>query len=184
MDAELHVQALSAERLPDFYRLHCDRHDSGWCFCVAWWVPDWDSFADRTSEENLAERQRLFDEGQFDGYLLYEGSDVVAWAQVGQRDRLEKLLASFDLAPDAEVYALSCILVRPDRRGLGMARRLLRGILERLRERGVARLQAFPKNHDELDAFEVWTGPRGLFLREGFRLVKQGDVRSVYQIDL
>jgi len=184
MDAQLHVEALTAERIPDFYRLHCDRHDTGWCFCVAWWVPGWDSFADRSSEENLAKRQELFEQGQFDGYLLYEGDQVVAWAQVGLRDRLEKLHTSFDLDPDPEVFALSCILVRPDRRGQGMARTLLQGILERLRERGVSRLQAFPKNHDELDALEVWTGPRGIYLREGFAMIQQGEVRSVYQLDL
>mgnify|MGYP002713159325 CR=1 FL=1 len=184
MDAELHVEALDAERVPDFYRLHCDRHDTGWCFCVAWWVPDWETFAERSAEENQAERQRLFDQGEFDGYMLYDGEEVVAWAQVGRRDRLEKLRDNFGLPPDPEVHALSCILVRPDRRGQGMARRLLQGILVRLRERGVKRLQAFPKSHDELDALEAWTGPRGLFVREGFRLIQQGEVRAVYECGL
>ncbi len=184
MDGSFHVEALSEERIPDFYAIHCDRHDTGWCYCVAWWVPDWDSFSERSAAENRAKRERLFEQGQYDGYLLYKGDVVQAWAQVGLRDRLEKLRASFDLEPDPEVFALSCILVRPDRRGQGMARRLLDGILERLRERGVPRLQAFPKNHDELDALEVWTGPRGLYTRAGFRLREQGEVRSVYQIDL
>ena len=184
MDADLHVEPLTAARIPDFFRIHCDRLDTGWCYCVAWWVPDWDSFANRSAEENLAERERLFDQGQFDGYLLYDGEEVVAWAQVGLRDRLPKLRTSFGLDPDAEVYALSCILVRPDRRGQGMARTLLQGILGQLRGRGIRRLQAFPKNHDELDALEVWTGPRSLYLRAGFRQVRQGEVRSVYEIDL
>ena len=183
MDDGFHVEELNEERIHDFYALHCDRHDTGWCFCVAWWVPDWDSFAERGADENRAKRERLFEQGQHDGYLLYKGGEVQAWAQVGLRDRLEKLRVSFDLEPDPEVFALSCILVRPDMRGQGLARKLLRGILERLRERGVPRLQVFPKNHNELDALEVWTGPQNLYLKEGFRLVMAGEVRSVYQIE-
>lgn len=184
MDDVLHVEPLTAERVPDFYRIHCDACDSGWCFCVAWWVPDWDSFAERTAEENRAERDRLFERGEYDGYLLYRGSEVLAWAQVGPRDRLEKLRASFDLEPDPAVHALSCVLVRPDLRGQGLARVLLRGVLDQLRARGVSRVQVYPKSHDEMDALEVWTGPLGLYLKEGFRQVRPGEVRSVYELDL
>lgn len=165
------LRRLDRSLVPDFFALHSDANDNGWCHCVAWWVPTWDGWSDRTAEENRRLREDLFERGEFDGYLHYEGERPVGWCQVGRRDRLEKLVGQFGLTPDPEVWAVSCVLVAPSARGTGVARAMLSGVLEDLRARGVRRVQAYPKRGESTDPGEQWRGPARLFEELGFRPV-------------
>ncbi len=180
MTLELHP--VDPSRREDFLRLHSEPNGLGWCRCVAWWVPTWDGWGERTAEQNCALRDSLFDRGEFDVYLLYEDGEPVGSCQCGPRDRLEKLRAGSGLAPDPDVWALSCFAIAPDRRGRGLLRELVSRMLETLRAQGVERLQAFPRRGEGLEAGEVWTGPEALFVSLGFRLVKEGERRCVYEL--
>ena len=66
----------------------------GTCTLVAWWVPTWDEFRDRTTEQNAAQRSALFDAGEWDVYAIYEDGVPLGTCQCGPRDRLEKCIAS------------------------------------------------------------------------------------------
>lgn len=148
----------------------------GWCWCVAWWVPTWEHWGERTSEQNRALRERLLEDGQDDGYLALQGERAVGWVQVGPRDRLEKLRRTFGLAPDPATWAISCFQVEPALRRRGVARWLLAQVLADLRARGVARVEAYPRREESGDPGEVWTGPAALFERAGF-VETSGDAR-------
>jgi GNAT superfamily N-acetyltransferase len=163
----------------DFHRLHSDESGHGACACVAWWVPTWDGWADRTAAENRALREALFARGEHDGYLAYVDDAPAAWAQVGPRDRLAKLARQHGLAPDPDAWALSCLFVAPVQRGRGLARWLLSSVLDDLRARGVGAVEAFPRRGEGLDALDVWTGPHGLFAAAGFVEVEGGDARRM-----
>src|SRR5262245_26931057 len=106
MPSDVVVRPLTAALRDDFYRFHSG--DEGWCYCVAWHVPTWDGWTERTDGENRAVRDALFDRGEHDGYLLYAGGEPSGWCQAGPRDRLPKLVASYGLAPDVSVWALTC----------------------------------------------------------------------------
>lgn len=178
------MRRLTAGLEADFYRLHGVENGAEWCRCVAWWTPTWTEFAARTADENLVHRRALFAAGRHDGYLLYVDGEPAAWCQVGPRDRLPKLGTDFDLPPDPEVWAITCFLVAPARRGRGLARRLLQGVLTDLPARGVSRVQAFPSRGPEQEDGEAWTGPERLFDAAGFRQIKPGSRRSVWEIGL
>jgi GNAT superfamily N-acetyltransferase len=181
---EWRVERLTAKSVPDFYRLHSERCDAGWCRCVAWWVPSWEGWGERTAEENLRLRQELFARGEHDGYLLYEGEEPIAWCQVGPRDRLEKLRAQFDLEPDARAWAISCILVAPKHRRSGVSRRLLHAVLADLRTSGVTCVEAFPRRGELDDELELWNGPAAIFREAGFEVVKEDEKRLVMRLPL
>lgn len=155
-------------RRGDFRRLHCDENGAGWCRCVAWWVPTWEGWGERTAAENAALRDSLCDGGEYDGYLAYDGLQPVGWCQVGPRDRLEKLVLQLGLEPDPATWAITCFLVAPSQRGQGVARTLLRHALDDLRARGVTHVEAYPRDGASLSEEDLWTGPLGLYLREGF----------------
>ena len=104
------VRRLTAELVDDFFRLHSEENGCGWCCCVAWWVPTWEGWGDRSANENRALREKLFKQGEYDGYLLYVDDEPVGWCQVGPRDRLEKLVGQFSLAPDPSAWAITCFL--------------------------------------------------------------------------
>jgi GNAT superfamily N-acetyltransferase len=180
----LDVVPVSPANRADFHRVHHDDHDCGWCSCVAWWVPTWDGWGDRTAEENRALRESLFDRGEYDGYLLYADGEPIGWCQVGPRDRLEKLVAQFGLPADPAVWAITCFQIVPAHRGRGRAAALLDGVLLDLQRRGIAAVQAYPRSGERLDPEDAWTGPESLFTSRGFRVVRAHDSYPILQREL
>lgn len=168
----------------DFHRVHRAACGEPWCHCIAWWVPTWDGWGERTASENLELRRELFARGEHDGYLLYVDAEPVAWCQAGPRDRLAKLVQQFELEPDPNTWAVTCFLLAPEQRGKGLARRLLNGVLEDLRARGVQRVEAFPKRGEGLDAADLWNGPERMFAAAGFEVVRDDPTRPVLARDL
>ncbi len=181
---DITVARFDVSRRADFYRLHSDENGAGWCRCVAWWVPTWEEWGYRTDEKNLAFREQLLTMGHYDGYLAYIDEVPVGWCQVGRRDRLAKLRGQFALAPSPETWAISCFFVTPGHRRVHVATTLLREVLKDLRDRGVHRVEAYPKRGLDLDERELWTGPEKIFVAAGFQPALENLVRPVLAIDL
>jgi len=181
---EIQIARLDQNHLPDFFQVHSVENEAGWCCCVAWWVPTWEGWGERTQAENRALREALFQGGEYDGYLGYLDSKPVGWCQTGPRDRLEKLRRQMGLAPDPEAWAITCFLIVPAYRREGVASSLLRGVLEDLQQRGVRRVEAYPKRGEHLDSGDLWNGPEGMFLQAGFRVVKEDSRRPVLVLEL
>lgn len=179
MAAAVRVERLRPELEDAFLALHDDANGAGWCRCVAWWIPTWDGWGERTADENLALRRSLWDAGEHDGFLAFAGDVPVGWVQAGRRDRLEKLVRQLELEPDPEAWALSCFLVAPAARRRGVAAALLDGALAALAADGVTRVEAYPRSDGETGDGEAWTGPDRLFVGAGFELVAPGRPRSV-----
>ncbi|NDJ77331.1 MAG: GNAT family N-acetyltransferase [Chloroflexi bacterium] len=180
----LTVHRLDEDRIPDFFHLHHADNDAGWCFCVAWWVRAWQGWSERTSLQNRTLREALFRVGQLDGYLLYADDEPVGWCQVGLRDRLGKLMRQFELEQDPETWAITCFLIAPDFRGRGVASFLLDAVLNDLEQRGVQRVEAFPKRGGNLDEYDLWNGPEAMFLAAGFVVVDDDPARPVLALEL
>lgn len=169
---EYTTRRIDASNRRDFFELHCEGNDAGWCNCIAWWVPTWEGWEERTAEENRALRESLFDGDEYDGYIVYADGVPAGWCQVGRRDRLEKLMRQFGLAPDADVWAITCFMIASAHRRTGLARRLLADVLHDLTAAGVQRVEAFPKRGSDLDADDLWTGPESLFIESGFTVLR------------
>ena len=168
----------------DFWALHNAEHGCGWCYCSAWWVPDWEGWAERSDEQNRKVREELLSRGEYDGYLLYRGGQPIGWSQVGPRDRLIKLCQQFDFKPDPETWAITCFLIHPDYRRRGFARSLLQGILGDLPARVVRRVEVYPRRGPDLSPGDLWNGPESLFLEAGFQEIKDDSVRPILQLEL
>jgi GNAT superfamily N-acetyltransferase len=181
---KLRVVRFQAGLETDFWSLHSPDHGCGWCFCSAWWVPEWDEWGNRTAEQNRAVREELLKQGEYDGYLLYRGKRAIGWSQVGSRDRLAKLRDQFGLEPDPNTWAITCFMIHPDYRRCGFARSLLSAILEDLPARGVRRVEAFPRRGDDLDSHDLWNGPEALFLEAGFEILQNDPVRPILVLTL
>jgi GNAT superfamily N-acetyltransferase len=177
------VQRLDASRRGDFFRAHCAERGTGHCYCVAWHVPTWAGWAERTDAENRRLREELFERGVRDGYRLYEAGEPVGWCQATPRDGLPKLAAQFSLAPDPGAFAIACFAIQPRARGRGAARALLAAVLADLPGRGARRAEAFPKR-GATEPGELWNGPESLFRSAGFRVVRDDPRRPVLALDL
>ncbi|UCD18000.1 MAG: GNAT family N-acetyltransferase [Candidatus Zixiibacteriota bacterium] len=177
---KLAVYPMDDYRREDFYRVHSEENGHGWCCCVAWWTPTWDGWADRSASENRKLREELFERGEYDGYLLYVDDSPVGWCQCGPRDRLEKLCSSYRLEPDADAWAITCFVLAPKYRGIGLAHFFLAETLKDLERRGVKYVHAFPRRGTELPDDDVWTGPEMLFKKTGFTLYREHPAYPVY----
>lgn len=178
---EVAVHKLTRERLADFYQIHRPENGEGWCNCVAWWVPSWDGWGDRTAEGNRKLRDNLFDDGHYDGYLLYVDGSPVAWCQRGPRDRLQKLRRQYDLPEDDSIWAVTCFVVIPAFRGKGLTHLLLKEVLADLKRNGIKRVQAFPKCGAGLEPGAVWTGPESVFVNAGFKVERDHPEHPIYE---
>ena len=177
------VERVGPTNRSDFFRVHSPKNGEGWCCCAAWWVATWDGWGERTAEENRALRERLFDRGEWDGYLLYLDDEPVAWCQVGPRDRLAKLAAQFGRSPDPGTWAVTCFVVAPRVRRRGIARALLDHVLLDLAGRGARRVEAYPRR-GAAEPGAMWTGPEAMFLDAGFVAVAGTEGRPVLIRDL
>lgn len=183
-EPEVVVERLDPARPEDFFRLHCPENGAGWCRCVAWWVPTWEGWGERSEPENRRLREALFARGEADLWLCRVAGEPVASLQACPRDRLEKLRAQFELAPDPDAWAIGCFFVAPAWRGRGLARRLLAAVLDELRRLGAKRVEAFPRQDAAAEAGEQWTGPAALYRDAGFQPAREAGRRAVVRLEL
>nr|MBN2278246.1 GNAT family N-acetyltransferase [candidate division Zixibacteria bacterium] len=177
---DLKVMALDAGHVDDFFRVHSEENGHGWCYCVAWWAPTWQGWMERTAEENRRMREQLFDVEQYDGYLMYDGDKPIGWCQVGPRDRLHKLVLEYKLARDSDAWAITCFIIIPKYREIGLGRYMLEQVLKDLQKKGVKYVQAFPRRGKDLAVEDLWTGPERFFEKAGFELERDDPKYPIY----
>ena len=140
--------------------------------------------SEHSADQNRELRSALLDAGEYDGYLAYVGGIPAGWCQVGQCDRLEKLVWQFQLPPDSNTWAISCFMIAPAYRRQGLAARMLAAVLADLRNQGVQRVEAYPKRGGDLDVDDLWNGPESMFRAAGFGVVKDHPTRPVLSVKL
>jgi len=179
---DLEVRRLGPDNVTDFWALMArDQHEGAVCWCTAWWTDTWEEYQERTAEQRRAFREELFERGEYDGYLAYVEGAPIAWIQVGQRDRMAKLLANFELEPDPEAWATTCFLVLEPYRGQGVVRQFFGQVLTDLDAGGVAAVEGYPRHGTGHDATDLWSGPESVYVEAGFTEVKRGPNRSTYR---
>jgi GNAT superfamily N-acetyltransferase len=171
------IKRLSSANEAEFFRVHGD----GWCQCVAWWVPTWDGWGERSAEDNAALRRNLFKSHIHDGYLIYGDGALAGWCQAWKRDAFVKLAAQFNTVSADDAWMIGCLYVLPDFRRRGVARAALSLVVEDLRLRGARTLDAYPKR-GAADADELWNGPESTYAQLGFAVVREDAKRPVMRL--
>ncbi len=180
---EVTVKRLNRGNEADFARLHCDATGNGWCQCVAWWVPTWEGWSERTAEQNLALRRKLFGDGVHDGYFVSVDGTLAGWIQAWKRDAFAKLATQFGVTSDEDAWMIGCVLILPEFRARGVAREALSLVVDDLRLRGARSIDAFPKRGAS-DAGELWNGPESTYAHLGFAVVRDDAKRPLLRLTL
>jgi GNAT superfamily N-acetyltransferase len=160
------------------------------CFCRYWHFDgaknDWLERCALRPGDNRDEQLALVRSGALEarGLLALDGADAMGWMKLAPRARLPKLRRQgayrpLDLGPEDGIWSIGCLLVRPDRRGQGVARALVAAAADHVRawaspEMPARAVEAYPRGeltgappirlHDE----EAWVGTQRLFERCGF----------------
>jgi GNAT superfamily N-acetyltransferase len=180
MPMDIKVEPLSPANKEDFYRVHSEESGEGWCYCAAWWIPDWDTWKNRTAEDNRKFREELFETGFFDGYLLYLDGKPAGWCQCVPRDTFVKLKHNYKLESDPSIWAITCFFIIASYRSQGFAHQLLEKVLQEISAKGAVHVQAFPRRGANLEDKDVWTGPESVFVKAGFQIEKDHQLFPVY----
>ena len=125
------------------------------------------------------------------GVVATSGARAVGWMKLTPESAVKKLYAQrvyrslpiFGGARDG-VLALGCMLVDPEHRGRGIARRMLAFGVEHARAEGARAIEAFPRRAAELRDEELLAGPFSTLVAHGFRVVHDFAPYPVLRLDL
>lgn len=140
------------------------------CWCV-WNRQTNAEFQDQNYESNRQSLRANLEGGHEFGILAYEGDTAVGWAALGPRLEYTRLDRSPVTKPvdEADVWSVTCFMVRRGHRRRGVASALLAGAEERARELGSAVLEGYPVAPDgDLGDADAWHGLESMFAKAGF----------------
>jgi ribosomal protein S18 acetylase RimI-like enzyme len=167
-------------------RAFADNPDWAKCYCHYYEVPrviDWGSLT--AVDNGIAMRARI-EVGEMEGFLAYDGVEVVGWMNAQPRHKLPHCFERMGAAPPPlpcaphDAAVIVCFVIAPARRRSGVARSLVRDGLVSLAARGIRLVDAFPfkAGASELAA-DHYHGPLSLFLAEGFSILREDDKLTV-----
>lgn len=128
-----------------------DHEDWAFCYCL-------EGYLDRKTQEewtNPTERREkameLIQNGEMQGYLAYEGNDVIGWCNVNDRENYRYLMTMFEeigyqteQSDNLKIKSIFCFLVAPEYRGRGVAQKLLDKVCEDALKEGYTYIETYP----------------------------------------
>ena len=179
----IEVHPLHGDRLADYLRFFdriafADNDEWQGCYChFHYHDPENGEWRCRSAQENRRTMVALIGEGHAEGFLAYEGDEVVGWCNAAPRELFPALRR---LPGNSEGTAfVPCFLIAPDRRREGIAGRLLQAACETLERRGYRRLLGKPVRGVTSPAGNAF-GPLAIFLEAGFSVLFEDEKGNVY----
>ena len=151
------------------------------CWCQAWRGRDEIAKASGETRRETLQRQ-LATHSPPPGFLAYIANEAVGWVGVSVRTSTPRLVNSRTIpAPDdLPVWSIGCFKIRVGYRRRGVARALLRGVIQAAREAGAPGVEAYPIDPGgrRVDVNFAFVGLTSMFDDAGFRRVTTTDARS------
>ena len=108
--------------------------------------------------------------GQVTGLLAYVDGKPVGWCNYGETTHLSGVMMKLklDASEHDRVGSVACFVIASQYRGHGVATRLLDAAIDRLRDRGLRAVEAYPRKEDGGSAQAHYRGSLTMFERAGF----------------
>ncbi|OLC66888.1 MAG: hypothetical protein AUH79_05415 [Betaproteobacteria bacterium 13_1_40CM_4_64_4] len=134
------ITPLRPEQAADFLRFF--DHERGaafadnpqWakCYCHYYQLPKSIRWASLSAPQNRTSMQARIEVGEMEGYLAYDGAEVVGWVNAQPRHKLPHCFARLGISPTPlacapfEAAAIVCFVIAPTQRRRGIARAAVR----------------------------------------------------------
>jgi ribosomal protein S18 acetylase RimI-like enzyme len=186
--SDIRVHALWIARVDDYLRFFdhergpafADNPEWAKCYCHFYEVPCAINWPSLSGEANRVAMRARVEVGEMEGYLAYDGDEVVGWMNAQPRHKLPHCFERMRItAPDIDcapfqAAVIVCFVIAPARRRSGVARALLTGGLASLAARGIKLVDAFPlKAGDGAASADHYHGPLSMFLAAGFSILRE-----------
>jgi GNAT superfamily N-acetyltransferase len=174
----LTVRPLQPTDWPAIEELFGERGACGGCWCMFWRAPSRRDFAALKGDRAKLAFRDLVTSARAQGILAFEGDRPVGWCALGPRSDFPSTerKRGYVVADAGGVWSVNCFFIRKDRRGQGIARRLLAAAVDEARRAGAATLEGYPvplaAGVTRPGAF-VYTGTLSMFEAAGFRVVQR-----------
>lgn len=148
----------------------CDNPAWASCYCISYNI-DMEpvDFEERSAARNRDEKVATIRRGDATGVLAYSRGKTVGWCNAGPRGSFPLLDRYPEFAADDRetAGAIVCFVIAPPYRGQGLARQLLDGACDLLRELGLKTVYAYPPKRASNDA-GAYHGKLSMYLAAGF----------------
>ena len=201
--AELRVVPVTEAPWDDVRAVFGTRGDPSTCWCqffkvdpATWKQQDVPFFERSLCEQIDAARELAASGGRSagPGVLAYLGSVPVGWAAVEPRPAYPRVLTSRVIPAsaepdhdDANVWAVTCFVVRVGYRRRGIGAALLAGAVEQARQGGARVVEAYPVDTagEKVSSADLYHGPLSTFVTAGFDITgRPAEGRAVVRIAL
>ena len=172
---EVDIRDVTPELVSEFLRFfdeYAFRDYPAWqsCYCMETHRTQSDEeWAARTAMDNRRDMSQLIQAGNVSALLAFADGKPVGWLNYGESTHLAGVMKRFglDAAEHEGVGSLSCFVIAAPYREHGIATRLLDRALQRMRERGLRAVEAYPTETDDAPQSN-YRGPLQMFVRAGF----------------
>ncbi len=161
------IVPVTPDRWSDLSSLFCTDPVAGTCWCM--W-PRYEPRSFRPSEDHRAEMQEIVLAGRTPGLIARLDERAVGWCAIGRQREFPQYGAS-DV--DDSAWAIPCIYVIPDCRGMGVSRALLSGAVAYATERAASIIHGPPPWWKAGSAAAV-AATVAAFIATGFRVCGEG----------
>lgn len=184
----LDVRPLSPEACDDYLRYFDNDafpDNPAWasCYCISYNIDMAPlDFEERTAEQNRDDKAAMIRRGDATGVLAYSQGKVVGWCNAGPRTGFPLLdkYPEFAAEGDRETAgAIVCFVIAPPYRGQGLAKKLLEGACDMLRDRGLTSVYGYPPSGPS-NAAGAYHGTLSMYRAAGF--VETGAANKRYVV--
>lgn len=175
--ATISTQRATIERWNDVQHSLSGGGDGRSCQCI------WPVVSNKEWEATNVDqrRQMLHDEiaaGPPPGLIAYVDDEPAGWIRIGPRPAQTRILRTRAIAAatgepldDADVWSVTCFVVRREHRGKGLNTQLLEAAVDYARESGARLIEAYPVDASEGThrSNDLFHGTLSTFLGQGFR---------------
>ena len=184
----LSIVAATPECWEAFEALMGPKGGAGGCWCMLWRQSAKCQEAGKGAANRKAMRA-VFAQDVPPGLLAFDGGQAVAWLSVAPRPEFVRLENSRVLAPvdDRPVWSISCFLIKPGHRRMGLAVSLLQAAKSFVAERGGTIVEGYPiePRKDPYPSAYAWTGIAESFRRAGFtEVARRSETRPIMRYEI
>lgn len=139
---------------------------------------DWTPEIKRRAEELIKNKT-------LQGFLAFDGNDVVGWVSTNKKEKYVRLVSNKDYVTEDDdfVQSISCFVVDPKRRKEGIATMLLEHVIESKKSDDVKYLEAYPR----IDTFNCvfnFHGYLTTFERLGFKVYRTLEEDAIVRFEV
>lgn len=175
MTATITTAPATAERWADVVAAMTGGGDGGNCWC-RWFYQTGPQWQRTSAADRRAELEQEVAVGPPRGLVAYVDAVAAGWVRVAPRIEQGRITRSriprASPAPmhDPDVWAITCVQVRHEFRGLGVVGALVAGAIEFARSSGADVVEAYPIDTTvtQVSDDDLYHGPASAFLANGF----------------